>query len=175
MFIWVSVCACVCVYLYFPSVFWQLFLSHKLAFRHSWKFLFCKSEACFNSHSLCIHSVMAPKLPPADGLHLWTPAEVICSKKRTEMCMEIFKISLTCWLSSKELTCKCRRPTVRSLGQEAPLQKELATHSSILAWEIPWTEEPGGYSSQGSKSWTWLATTTATTTTARFLVNFIML
>ena len=33
---------------------------------------------------------------------------------------------------------------VRSLGQEEPLQKKRATHSSILAWEIPWTEEPGG-------------------------------
>ena len=33
---------------------------------------------------------------------------------------------------------------VRSLGQEDPLQKGMATHSSILAWEIPWTEEPGG-------------------------------
>ena len=32
---------------------------------------------------------------------------------------------------------------VRSLGQEDPLEKEVATHSSILAWEIPWTEEPG--------------------------------
>ena len=33
---------------------------------------------------------------------------------------------------------------VRSLGQEDPLEKGMATHSSILAWEIPWTEEPGG-------------------------------
>ena len=33
---------------------------------------------------------------------------------------------------------------VRSLGWEVPLAKEMATHSSILAWEIPWTEEPGG-------------------------------
>ena len=33
---------------------------------------------------------------------------------------------------------------VRSLGQEDPLEKEMATHSSILAWEIPWTEELGG-------------------------------
>ena len=33
---------------------------------------------------------------------------------------------------------------VKSLGQEGPLEKEIATHSSILAWEIPWTEEPGG-------------------------------
>ena len=33
---------------------------------------------------------------------------------------------------------------VQPLGQEAPLEKEMATHSSILAWRIPWTEEPGG-------------------------------
>ena len=38
---------------------------------------------------------------------------------------------------------------VRSLGWEDPLEKELATHSSILAWEIPWTEEPGGLQSMG--------------------------
>ena len=38
---------------------------------------------------------------------------------------------------------------VRSLGQEDPLEKEMATHSSILAWRIPWTEEPGGLQSMG--------------------------
>ena len=37
-----------------------------------------------------------------------------------------------------------RETRVRSLGQEDPLEKEMATHSSILAWKIPWTEEPGG-------------------------------
>ena len=36
---------------------------------------------------------------------------------------------------------------VRSLGREDPLEKEMATHSSILAWRIPWTEEPGGLQS----------------------------
>ena len=36
------------------------------------------------------------------------------------------------------------RNGVRSLGQEEPLEKEMATHSSILAWIIPWMEEPGG-------------------------------
>ena len=40
---------------------------------------------------------------------------------------------------------------VQSLGQEDSLEKEMATHSSILAWEIPWTEEPGGYSLWGTK------------------------
>ena len=38
---------------------------------------------------------------------------------------------------------------VRSLGREDPLEKEMATHSSILAWRIPWVEEPGGLQSTG--------------------------
>ena len=38
---------------------------------------------------------------------------------------------------------------VQSLGQEDPLEKEMATHSSILAWRIPWMEEPGGLQSTG--------------------------
>ena len=40
---------------------------------------------------------------------------------------------------------------VRFLGWEDPLEKEMATHSSILAWRIPWTEEPGGLQSTGSQ------------------------
>ena len=38
---------------------------------------------------------------------------------------------------------------VQSLGQEDPLEQGMATHSSILAWRIPWTEEPGGLQSMG--------------------------
>ena len=38
---------------------------------------------------------------------------------------------------------------VQSLGREDPLEKEMTAHSSILAWEIPWTEEPGGLQSMG--------------------------
>ena len=38
---------------------------------------------------------------------------------------------------------------VLSLGQEDPLEKEMTTHSSILVWKIPWTEEPGGLQSKG--------------------------
>ena len=44
-----------------------------------------------------------------------------------------------------------RETWVRSLGQEDPLEKEMATHSSILAWRIPWTEE--GYSPWGHSPW----------------------
>ena len=40
---------------------------------------------------------------------------------------------------------------VQSLSQEDPLEKGMATHSSSLAWEIPWTEEPGGLQSMGSQ------------------------
>ena len=40
---------------------------------------------------------------------------------------------------------------VQSLGWEYPLEKEMATHSSILAWRTPWTEEPGGLQSMGSQ------------------------
>ena len=40
---------------------------------------------------------------------------------------------------------------VPSLGQEGPLEEEMATHNSIVAWEIPWTEEPGGLQSDGGK------------------------
>ena len=47
---------------------------------------------------------------------------------------------------------------VQSLGQEDPLEKEMTTHSSILAWRIPWTEEPGGLQSMESQSWTRLST-----------------
>ena len=42
-----------------------------------------------------------------------------------------------------------RETWVQSLGWEDPLEKEMATHSSILAWRIPWTEEPGGLQSTG--------------------------
>ena len=70
------------------------------------------------------------------------------------------------WASLVAQRLKClpaRQETwVQSLGQEDPLEKEMATHSSILAWRIPWTEEPGGLLSMGSQrvrhDWaTWLS------------------
>ena len=53
---------------------------------------------------------------------------------------------------------------VQSLGQEDPLEKEMATHSSIFAWDKPWTEEPGELQSMGL-SRTRLSNKTTTTTT----------
>ena len=50
----------------------------------------------------------------------------------------------------KASACNAGDP-VLSLGQEDPLEKEMATYSSILAWKIPWMEEPGGLQSTGSQ------------------------
>ena len=60
------------------------------------------------------------------------------------------------WLNGKKKKKKKNRipmqeMQVLSLGQEDPLEEEMAIHSSILAWEIPWTEEPGGLKSMGSQ------------------------
>ena len=55
------------------------------------------------------------------------------------------------------------RDQIRSLRQEDPLKEEMATHFNILAWRIPWTEEPSGLQSMGSKSQTWLSNWAACT------------
>ena len=51
-----------------------------------------------------------------------------------------------CGVSGKESACQCIGDTVQSLGWEDPLKKGMATHSSVIAWRIPWTEEPGRHS-----------------------------
>ena len=53
------------------------------------------------------------------------------------------------WVTTKQQ--ETQESWVLSLGLEDPLEKEMATHSNILAWEIPWTEEPGGLQSAGSQ------------------------
>ena len=53
-----------------------------------------------------------------------------------------------------------QKKQVRSLGLEDPLEEGMATHSSDLSWETPWTEEPGGLQSRGSQSRTWPSTHT---------------
>ena len=72
------------------------------------------------------------------------------------------------WLSGKDSAMRELQETrVWSLGQEDPLRKGMAPHSSILAWRIPWTEEPGGLLSMGSHrvrhDWSDLAHTHART------------
>ena len=57
-------------------------------------------------------------------------------------------MGLPCWLSGKEFTCQAGDMSLIP-GSGRLLVKEMVTHSSILAWEIPWTEEPGGLQSMG--------------------------
>ena len=47
--------------------------------------------------------------------------------------------------------CEPQETWVQSLGQEDPLEDEMTTHSSVSAWEVPWTEEPGGIQTMGSQ------------------------
>ena len=59
--------------------------------------------------------------------------------------------------SGKESAYQCRRPNRRRFDpwiRKIPLEKKMATHSNILAWEIPWTEEPGGLQAVGLQSHT---------------------
>ena len=64
-------------------------------------------------------------------------------------------VILSLWASLGDQTVKnlpaMQETWVQSLGLEDPLQKGMATHSSILAWRIPWTEEAGGLQSTGSQ------------------------
>ena len=62
-----------------------------------------------------------------------------------------YKQGLRQWLSGKESPAvqEPQETRVQSLGWEDPLEEGMATHSSILAWRIPWTEEPGGLQSMG--------------------------
>ena len=59
-------------------------------------------------------------------------------------------VGLPWWLRGKE-SVPMQETWVQSLGWDDPLEKETANHSSILTWEIPWTEDPGGLQSMGSK------------------------
>ena len=60
------------------------------------------------------------------------------------------RLGLPKWLRGKEFTCQCRRLGFNLWVREDSLEEEMATHSGILAWRIPWMEEPGGLQSMGS-------------------------
>ena len=81
-------------------------------------------------------------------LSLWLPPNTLLP--HSCVFSIILLVGLPRWSSGKKSTCQCRRK-VWSLGQEDPLEEEMATHSSILTWEIPWTEEPGGLQSLDSQ------------------------
>ena len=67
--------------------------------------------------------------------------------KKNELLMHV----LSWWLSGKRIHPPLQEIQVLSLGQEDLLEKKMATHSSILAWKVLWTEKPGSYSPLGCK------------------------
>ena len=69
--------------------------------------------------------------------------------KQTFIALTMY-LELPCDSDSKEYTCNAG-DLVQSLDPEDSLEKGMATHSSILAWRVPWTEEPGGLQSMGSQ------------------------
>ena len=88
------------------------------------------------------------------GCCLWGHTESDTLKWLSSSSSSIVQIGLPCGSAVKNLPAM-QETWVWSLGWKDPLEKEVATHCSILAWEIQWTEEPGGLQSMGlQKSWT---------------------
>ena len=85
----------------------------------------------------------------ATSLAHWVELEVVPCDLRDP----VSQIGLPWWLSGKEFACNtgAAGDMVWSLGQEDPLEEGMATHSTILAWRIPWTKEPAGPQSMGSQ------------------------
>ena len=80
------------------------------------------------------------------------PSSPVMSTKRETNVIWAF-MSIPWWLSGKDTTCNAGDSGDESSipGLEDSLEKEMATHSSVLAWRIPWTEEPSGLQSMGSQ------------------------
>ena len=90
---------------------------------------------------------LSPGLAMACDLSMTEEAQV--RFQRSELTISLQSQGLPWCLSCKEYSCKMQETWVRSLGGKDPLEEGIAIHSSILAWKIPWTEEPGGLQSIG--------------------------
>ena len=112
-------------------------------------------------------TLLTPGLQNCEGRLLSSkPPDLLCFSMAAQLDQyrqQVFH--RTCRLQRASLTAQpakslpaMRETWVRFLGREDPLEEGKATHSSILAWRIPWTEEPGGLQSTGSqRSWTQLS------------------
>ena len=88
-------------------------------------------------------------------MQVCTIAKCHCNASSWKLPGELRIVQLNCWASLVAQMVEClpavRETRVQSLGREDPLEEEMATHSSTLAWKIPWTEEPGRLWSMGSQ------------------------
>ena len=91
-----------------------------------------------------IKFLLVPKLPLLTAVTTALIESVLCLAGLYSNAKWQAVMSFPGGTRGKDPTCQCRRQEtqLRSLGQADPLEKEMATHSSILAWRIPWTEEP---------------------------------
>ena len=83
---------------------------------------------------------------PSNHVILWHPSSppALNLSQHQGLFILLGAIGLPSWLRGEESACQCRTPQFDPWVGEIPLEKEMAAHCSILSWEIPWTEEPGG-------------------------------
>ena len=106
--------------------------------------IFKYEKQCHSSHRIfCFAKYTLHSKPPLLILllHLYLP-QIIWTP---------LLIGFPWWLRQSRICFQCRKTWVWSLGWKHALEKEMATHSSILAWRIVWTKEPGGLQSMGSQ------------------------
>ena len=84
------------------------------------------------------------------------PATILYIRHLTYMSLHVGASQVALMVKNPPANAEDIKTQVWYLGQEDPLEKEMATQSSILAWRIPWTEEPGRLQSMGPQSQTWL-------------------
>ena len=120
-----------------------------------------ESEVTQSCPSLATPWTAAHQAPPPmgfsrqkywSGVPLPSPCYLLKHCKNWKVLYSCYLLGFPGGASDKDSTCQCRKQErrVSSLGQEDPLEEGMATYSSILAWRIPWTEEPGGLQSMGS-------------------------
>ena len=92
----------------------------------------------------------------ADSIPLKRNSGNKIAKQRINLSYTVERVSQVAQQVKNHLQSRRCGQTVSSPGQEDPLEEEMATHSSILAWKIPWTKEPGGLQATRLQSQTWL-------------------
>ena len=101
-------------------------------------------------HPTCSQAVFIASAPTSLSFtHPHQAGSRVVDKRRTDTALTFFRASLVAQMV-KRLPA-IRETQVQSPGQEDALEKEMATHSSTVAWKIPWTEEPGRLQSMGSQ------------------------
>ena len=119
----------------------------------------CQNDTC-QHQCPCGRKSFPELLPPVSMSPEWAPVSPYVSRRHSKISRWVWLglLSNDCFWASLVAQRLKRLPVVwetwvRSLGWEDPLEKEMATHSSSLAWGIPWMEEPGGLQSTGSQRW----------------------